>query len=787
MNISYRWLQELVPGLTASPRAVADRLAMLGAPVDEVVDVGAPLQDIVIARLEQFERHPNADRLNLCTVEAGAGYTHQVVCGAPNVKAQTYYPFAPVGASLPGDVTIRKAKIRGVESQGMLCSARELGLGRDHDGIMELHGDFEPGTSFVHAMGLDDTRLVVDVTPNRPDLLSHIGIAREIAAAEGLATALHALPGHGDVAPLVLAHGDVGIRIDDAALCPKYLGLVIRGVRVGPSPAWLASRLRVIGLRPISNVVDATNWVLHELGQPLHAFDLAKLGNQVVVRTARSGERITTLDGQDRALQQGMLVIADAQRPVAVAGVMGGADTEVGDDTVDILLECALFDAKSVRTTRRALNLSTDASYRFERGVNPDTMLRALQRAAELIVRTAGGTVDARVASAGAGLSQPAPVRLRLARVQQVLGERFDATTAAGYLRPLGFDVVAATEDNIALSIPGHRRYDVAREEDLIEEIARRHGYDNFSDELRPYRPGTVPTHPLFLLEDRLRTLLVARGFMEAHTAAFAPEADGDVALMLPLATTESRLRRSLTSGLLRRVEHNFARGARSIRLFEIGTAFSRAAGALPEESTRLALAFTGHREPPHWTAAAASFDAWDMKGIAGDVAAVLGLTLEQGSAEAPLDPDVSFRLVRDGTAVGHAGRVRGDAVDAPAWADDVWALEVVLEAVAAPTIRYRELPQQPAIERDLALVVRHDQPAADVAAAIRAAGGALLESAEPFDLYAGKGVPADRRSIAFRLRFRAPDRTLTDAEVDTAVRRVLQQLNDNLGVEQRA
>ncbi|HSJ09733.1 MAG TPA: phenylalanine--tRNA ligase subunit beta, partial [Longimicrobiales bacterium] len=611
----------------------------------------------------------------------------------------------------------------------------------------------------------------------------------EIAAAEGLPFALHALPGDAAVPDVTVGDGaSVSVRIDDVALCPRYLGLVIRGVRVGPSPAWLASRLRVLGLRPISKVVDATNWVLHELGQPMHAFDLDRLGNEVVVRRARPGERITTLDGQDRALAGGMLVIADANRPVAIAGVMGGADTEVTDDTVDILLECALFEAKSVRGTRRALGLSTDASYRFERGVNPDAMMQALERAAGIIVRVAGGTVEPVVAAAGPGMPQPAPVRLRLARVEQVLGERFDAAAAAAYLRPLGFDVVAGTDDNIALHVPGHRRYDVSREEDLVEEIARRHGYDTFPDELRPYRPSAVPTHPLFLLEDRLRTLLVGRGFMEAHTAAFGPAADGDVELMLPLAATESRLRGSLLPGLVRRVESNFARGARSIRLFEIGTAFARGDGDLPRETTRLAIVFTGLREPPHWSTAESVFDVWDLKGLAADIGAALGLTLAPADDGNPFDPGVAFSFAHGDSTAGHAGRVRAAAIDAPAWADDVWALELVLDDVATnDAIRFRDLPQQPAVERDLALLVRHDMPAGAVLEAIRDAGGPLLETVAPFDLYAGKGVPEDRRSIAVRLRFRAPDRTLTDAEVDTVVRRVLQRLNDDLGVEQRA
>jgi phenylalanyl-tRNA synthetase beta chain len=803
MNISYRWLRDLVPGLSLSPHQVADRLAMLGAPVDEVAELGGPLRDIIIGRVEQAGRHPNADRLSLCTVDAGAGHTVQVVCGAPNVTEGAYYPFAPVGAALPDGMVIRKAKIRGEESQGMLCSARELGLGRDHDGILELHGELTPGASFVEAVGLDDARLVVDVTPNRPDLLSHLGVAREIAAAESLTAGLHALPGAADVAVTfdtgdTRARGDgVTVTIEAPDLCPRYLGLVVRGVKIGPSPAWLASRLRAIGLRPISNVVDATNFVLHELGQPLHAFDLDRIGGTVVVRRAAAGERITTLDGVERTLADGTLVIADAANPIAVAGVMGGADSEVHDDTRDILLECALFDPRSVRATRRALGLSTDASYRFERGIDADGMQRALERAAQLVIATAGGTVAGIGASAGSAPQAPAHVALRLARVEQVLGERFDAAQIEAYLSPLGFDVAGDGSgddpDSVQVGVPGHRRHDVAREEDLIEEIARRHGYDTFPDELRPFRPSAVPDHALFAVEARLRRLMIARGFMEAHTAAFAPESDGDVKLMLPLAATESRLRGALLPGLLRRVEYNFARAARSIRLFELGTVFAAGeAGDLPREATHLGVAFSGLRRPPHWTEADAAFDVWDLKALADGLGAALGLRVETRTAEAPfdrlLDPALSFALLdsENGEVRGWAGRVSGNAVDAPAWADDCWAIELRLSPVTPAPIRYRALPTQPASERDLALLVPDAVSAESVAALVRSSAGALLEHVGAFDVYSGAGVPDRVRSIAYRLRFRAEDRTLTDAEVDGVVKRVLQTLNDEMGVIQR-
>src|SRR5512142_128506 len=377
MDISYRWLQSLVPGLDERPEVLAQRLAMCGAPADAVVALGEPLRDIRIARVVEARRHPNADRLSLCQVDAGTGQILSVVCGAPNVRSGGVYPFAPAGATHPGGAVIKRTKIRGEESTGMLCSARELGIGRDHEGILELHGDFTPGESFIEAVGLDDWRFVLDITANRPDLLSHIGVAREIAPGGDAGVLLPAVTASEDGRPEALsafrenarlqrdAHAveatGVRISIEDAGKCPRYLGIVVRGVTVGPSPEWLATRLRAVGQRPINNVVDATNYVLQELGQPLHAFDLARLhGPEIRVRTAAPGETIVTLDGEKRTLTPDMLVIADAAHPVAVAGVMGGEHSEVTAETRDVLLECALFQPLSIRRTRKALGLSTD-------------------------------------------------------------------------------------------------------------------------------------------------------------------------------------------------------------------------------------------------------------------------------------------------------------------------------------------------------------------------------------------------------------------------------------------
>lgn len=812
MDISYRWLQALVPGLEDAPEALAERLAMCGAPVDAVEAIGEPLKDVKIARVVEAKRHPNADRLSVCEVDAGTGELLHVVCGAPNVRSGGIYPFAPAGAALPGGITIKRAKIRGEESNGMLCSARELGLGREHEGILELHGDFTPGAAFVEAVGLDDWRFVLDITANRPDLLSHIGVARELApggeagivlppvnaSADGRAEALNAFRASARASRVAESGETAGVRItiEDAARCPRYIGIVVRGITVAPSPEWLASRLRAVGLRPINNIVDATNYVLHELGQPLHAFDLAQLrGPEIRVRTAVPGESIVTLDGEKRALAPDMLVIADAERAVAVAGVMGGENSEVSADTKDVLLECALFDPRSVRRTRKALGLSTDASYRYERGVDPEGMERAARRAVELMLALAGGQAEPVILDVNPRPYEAPVAPLRAARATKLLGVPFEATALVQLLEPLGFRVVPDPGDALRFRVPGWRSYDVTREVDLIEEVARRYGYNRFPQELGASRASAVPENPVALLEDRIRTFLVGRGFLESRTMGLAPEVEGDVALSNPLSSAESRLRRALLPGLVHRVEHNFAHGIRDVRLFEIGTVFAPGEpGGVPVEATRLAVAFTGARQPPHWSAPPEATDVWELKGLLTELVGELSPTsgvVEAGSDDPLLVPELSFHVPPEGAPrdfAGHGGQIAPARIDAPAWAGAVWGLELPLDAGAA-AVRvpsYREIPAFPAIERDLALVVADAVPAARVEALIRAAGGANLQAVAPFDLYRGPGIPEGSRSIAFRLRFRAPDRTLTDREVEQATERVLRRLKEELGVERR-
>ena len=790
MYASLSWVGDLL-GRRLEPEETARRLTLLGAAVDAIEPVHQELGGIVIGLVRHVDRHPDADRLSVCLVDAGGAAPLEVVCGAPNVQAGAKYPFAPVGAVLPGGFKLERRKIRGVFSNGMLCSARELGLGTEHQGILALNTAAAPGTPFLEAVPVADTRLLVDVTPNRPDLLSQRGIARELAAALGLSVRLTAVPG----APAALAPrrattrgtvGGVDVAVEDTQGCPRYIAAVIRGVRVGPSPEWLRARLLAIGARPINNVVDATNYVLHEINQPLHAFDLRTLrGNRVVVRRARPGETLVTLDGERRALTPEMTMICDAEGPVAVAGVMGGENSEVSADTSDILLECAWFDPARVRRARTALKLSTDASYRFERGTDLLGLAQSARRAVELVIAVAGGAEAEAALDLWPEPQQPRTVFLRPARVTHLLGVEIPRSDIERLLTSLGF-TVAPKEDRLAVQVPGWRP-DVTREVDLIEEVARLRGYDTFPVALQPYRPTAVPDAPLEGAAARLRRLLTGWGVHEARTVPMGPRsAPHAQAILNPLSSEEAFLRTDLLPGLARSVEYNWSVRERDVRLFEIGRVFRATApgpgggGGLPEETLRVAVVLTGAREPDHWSRAggAADLDLWDLKGMFEELARIAGP--EGGVVEADAE---SGWVLRDATGA-ERGRAGALAADRPAWAGAAWGLELDLAAERWAAPRYAALPTTPAAERDVALLLPAGIVAERVVAVIRRAGGPLLESVRAFDEYRGTG--ADGRSVAWRLLFRDRQRTLRDAEVDGAVEAILRALRSELGVERR-
>jgi phenylalanyl-tRNA synthetase beta chain len=797
MNVSYHWLKELAPTIEDSAAELAERLTYTAVPVDDVLWLGEGLSELVIGKVLSIGKHPNADQLVICQVDVGRDKPVQVVTGAPVVVEGGFYPFVGAGQTLPGGVLVKKVKLRAEPSEGMLCSERELGIGRDSAGIMQLHGEFEPGQPLLQALELDDYRLDVDVTPNRPDLLGHWGVARELAPGGEADLRFPDFPDHVRCSSSSVAKAEtegvtagVTVRIEDAEGCPRYLGAVVRGVTIGPSPEWLGNRLRAIGQQPINNVVDATNYVLHELNQPLHAFDLATLGGPaVVIRRAQEGERLRTLDGQDRVLDPEMLVIADAEVPTAMAGLMGGEATEVTEDTRDLFLECAYFDPRRVRRAVKGLALDTDASFRFQRGIDPDGLPRAMQRLIELILTLAGGSLDSEIIDVNPRPPARRTVTLRPGRVEHLLGVELGAGTIRECLEPIGFGVREGDEGSLDVEVPTWRP-DIEREVDLIEEVARRHGYDKFPGEMRTFRPTRVREDDYVESFHRLREAMIGLGFLEAKTTPFVPEGEGTVRLLNPLSEREDHLRADLLTGLIHRVEHNLARGQRDVRLFELGTAFGAAEGPVPAESIRIAATWTGQRAPSHWSAEGDEWDIWDLKWILVTVA-----TLATPGAEVrPVDPDGhsgspegALEVVTpEGRTLGWADRLPAARVDAPPWAGPVWALEVEVTPGRPATVAYRSLPVHPAVERDLALVVDTRIATAEVGVVISETGPATLESLSVFDVYEGENLPEGTRSVAWRLRFRAADRTLTDEEVDTALSKITSALQEKLNVAVR-
>ncbi|HEV2748900.1 MAG TPA: phenylalanine--tRNA ligase subunit beta [Gemmatimonadales bacterium] len=800
MIVSRRWLEALL-GRPIDARDAAERLTLHAAPVDAVVPLHQDLGDVLIARVLEVKKHPDADRLSVCLVDAGGGAAPvEVVCGAPNVQADKVYPYAPVGAVLPGGLKLERKKIRGVESNGMLCSAKELGMGADHSGILELETAAAPGTRFIDAMGIADHQIVIDVPANRPDLLCHKGVARELGAWLGAPVKLPEIPGGQavrrsgrliDRPPVRQTAGEgtvdgVRVRLEDPEGAPRYMIAVIRGVRVGPSPAWLVERLTAVGQRSINNVVDATNYILLELNQPLHAFDLARLrGPAVVVRRARPGERIVTLDGVTRTLTADMTAICDAERPTIIAGVMGSAESEVSGDTKDVVLECAYFQPTRIRRTRRALGLSSESSYRFERGIDMLGMPDAVRRTVELIVAVAGGEQREPVLDLWPEPQQERTTFLRPERVTRLLGTAIERAEIEQLLGSVGF-FIAPKDARLAVQIPGWRP-DVTREVDLVEEVARLKGYNTFPDELGPYRPGTVPDAPEEQARARVRDRLARAGLLEARTLPLGPP-DGheSVAIRNPLSAEEAHLRRRLLPGLIRRVEYNWSNRNRDIRLFEVGTVFRMpiaGSDSRPEEWTSVAGVLTGARRPPHWSEGAKvpDMDIWDLKYHFELAVAVAAPSCDVRPATGGV---VAWEAVqRGGEVVGWCGPLEADA---PPWARPLYGFEVRLSVGERSPVTYRPLPVQPPVERDLALVLPEGVTAGQVADVLRQGIGPLLERLEVFDEYRGPGVLAGHRSVAWHCTYRDPSRTLREQDVDALEKRGLTALEAELGVRRR-
>ena len=777
MRAPLSWIRDFTP-VDAPVADIVSALNQLGLEVEGVEQPGEEIVDVVAARVLNVERHPNADKLSLVDITTGVGET-RVVCGAPNVVAGMVVPYAPSGATLPGGFKLERRKIRGQVSDGMLCSAQELGLGDDHSGILDLPSDAELGVDVRELLGLDDVIFDLAITPNRPDAMCIVGVARELAAHFSLD--FHVPEPHVATDPAVIR--EISVVIDDDARCPRYLGRVAR-VTMGPSPAWMAQRLVKAGMRPISNVVDVTNYVLLERNQPLHAFDLAQLaGPGIVVRLADDGESMTTLDGVERALTHEDLLICDAARaPQAIAGIMGGSTSEVSDATTEILLESAYFERMGIARSSKRLKLRSESSARFERGVDPEAVAVSAERAMELLVDVAGARVTPDGCDVYPVPIERARIRVRASRVNAVLGTDLDDEDVWASLAPLGieFDDANAGDSDSVIAIVPTFRPDLDREIDLVEEVARRIGFDRVGRTL-PDTHGQVGMLTVRQQERRLvADALVGIGLSEAITLSLVSPADLEragapldrvVRATNPLRAEESVLRTAVLPGLLRAVAGNRAHGLTDVALFEMGRVFlTPSDDLLPEEPEHVALAWAGsvRRRPVEGDRAVDVYDAVDAVSVVLDALAIRDVRIE-AAALTGYRAGRSARVLVDGHDAGTVGEIAPEVLAALGLEEPVAAAELVLDTLLDAARRdrtFRSPSRFPGSTVDLAFVMADTVGAGDVVRTIRAATGDALEHVRPFDVFTSDGLGAGRRSLAFALHFRAPDRTLTDADV---------------------
>ena len=797
MNVTLNWLKNYID-FELSPIELADRLTMLGVEVESVNQLGAELEGVVVGSVESIKPHPNADKLVLCQVDIGETEELQIVCGAPNVREGMLAPVATIGATLPIGLTIKRAKLRGETSHGMLCSEKELGLSEDASGLMELPTDIPLGTSISAALGLDDVVFELEITPNRPDCLSLIGVAREIRAETGNALKLPQVDFNEDATDI---REITSVTIEAPDLCPRYAARVIRGVKVGQSPAWLQQRLESVGVGVINNIVDITNFVLMEYGQPLHAFDYHKLAeNRIVVRRAAVGENITTLDEIDRELISDMLVIADAEKPVALAGVMGGYVSEITETTADVLLESAYFDPSSIRATAKALGISTEASYRFERGADIGAVLVALDRAAQLIAELAGGTICKGVVDVYPGQQPLTEIQLRPERVNFILGTTLDTSEMVQILSDLGFDVKANGE-NYQVTVPTFRS-DVTREIDLIEEIARVYGYDNIPTTL-PKGDIPVPApNPSTEVRKHIKHFLLAAGMMEAINYSFCdpncfdkirfaanhPLRDA-LKLQNPLSPEMSVLRTTLLPSLLENAQHNRNHQIDTIALFEIGSVFIRnGAEKEPERVTGILAGRVGdgvysnpYREP----------DFYDIKGLVEGILEVCGIvdyTLQKTDAPT-FHPGRNAAVLSRNRQIGIFGEAHPEVLENYDLPYKAYLFDFDMEALVDAAIfakRFEPISVYPKVERDLAIVVDKAVLSDMPTGLIYATGGELVESVRLFDVYEGEQVPEGKKSLAYAITYHSATETLTDKAVNALHDKVVKRLNQELGAELR-
>jgi phenylalanyl-tRNA synthetase beta chain len=791
MKFSEQWLRSWVNPQVSRDELVA-RLSMAGLEVDSVTPAAGVFSGVVVGEVLSTEQHPDADKLRVCQVSNGAE-TFQVVCGAPNVRPGLKIPFAMIGAELPGDFKIKKAKLRGVESNGMLCSASELQISDENDGLMELPADAPVGQDIRAYLDLNDASIEVDLTPNRGDCLSLAGLAREVGA---LYDAPVTSPVITAVAP---SHDEVrSVEVLAAQACPRYLGRVVRNVDLSrPTPLWMVERLRRADVRSIDAAVDITNYVMLELGQPMHAFDLAEISGGIRVRMAEEGEKLVLLDGQEVSLRADTLVIADHNRALAIAGVMGGEHSGVSDNTRDLFLESAFFDTIAIAGKARSYGLHTDSSHRFERGVDWQLAREAMERATGLLLEIVGGEAGPIIEVVDQQqLPSLAPVTLRAERIEQMLGLKMDEAEIVRLLLGLGLGVSASGEGQWQVSVPSHR-FDISIEVDLIEELARLYGYNRLPVRYPQARLAPQPKAEAAVELPALRRLLVARGYQEAITYSFIDPKlfelfnPGVEPLMLanPISADMAAMRSSLWPGLVKALEHNLNRQQPRVRLFESGLRFVGQLEGLQQEPM-LAGVLCGARLPESWAHGRDGVDFYDLK---ADVEALLA---SAGAADSfsfvpgehpALHPGQTARIEREGRLVGFMGAMHPELAKALGLDQPVYMFELVLAEITQGRMpAFKELSRFPEVRRDLALLADRDVPASALLAAIRESAGEWLTDLKLFDVYHGKGIDPHRKSLAVGLTWQHPSRTLNDDEVSTTTQNILTSLEQRFNATLR-
>ncbi len=802
MKFTLDWLKEYVDTGDLSPDTLAEHLTMLGLEVDSVTPLFSELQPLKTAKVLSVEAHPNADKLHLCEVAVGDD-TLSIVCGAPNVRKDLITAIALVGTVMPDGTKIKASKVRGVKSHGMLCSERELGLSDSHEGIMELSSDLEHGMPLREALEIDDLLVEVDLTPNRPDCASVIGIAREVA---GITRTPLTLPV--EAATLVHSNRDFSVDVEDSEVCPRYAGRLIRNVSIKPSPWWVRKRLLAIGLRPINNVVDITNLVMMEYGQPLHAFDYDKLaGKQIIVRHPRNNEKtFTTLDGEERTLERDMLMICDANEPVAVAGVMGGMNSEVSADTTNILLESACFNAISVRRTARRLKLASEASYRFERGVDPGGCVIAMERAVSLLCEIAGGEATQDGVDYYGGVRPLNSLKLRISKTSSLLGIDLNYDKIADVLQSIGIRCKPKDDDTMWVNPPTFR-IDIAREVDLVEEVARLIGYNNIPTSLPTVSLSYPEQDPKRQLRNQTANLLADMGFSEAINYSFVTEkhlsmmqlAEDDsrraqVPLLNPLSEEQSVMRTMLLPGLLENLKRNINFQKNAVKIFEIGKVFTpQGENEQPVEKERLTCILSGQR-----SGGASSLyysddnvDIFDAKGMVELLLETLRLAgcaddairfrpPEKNEIEVFADPGQCLLLESDQGTVGQLSRLRPEIAKQFGIKQDVFFIDLDFELLSnlkSASKNFKSLPVYPSVKRDIALLVPVNTKAGDLLDTIRSSKEKFIEHCEIFDVYQGKPLDAGMKSLAISVTYRSPTKTLTEKNVNKSHTKIITTL----------